>query len=709
MFIAFIGALLPLCGCINEELSDDSSSGNTIESPRDGEKLYASLRLNIAGDSDTRAAWDSNDENGTSYFDKGLSAEKAIYTDYTSTTDSPHFIMLFDAQGNQVLDITPISLGSADETNQDYTEYLTTTLEIEADLLKNYSENDFTSMKILCIINASNDLINKIKDSKINGALSYSGVTGIILDNDNCFYLSVTDPESEVTQKYFTMSSSIVVDDNGNLIPGKNQGESLTFYKNATQAENNPYSVYVERLQAKYTLIIKDSNGKYVYLSKINTASNNAPMATAPGTKDNPSPAERLILIPSGNTAKALKYVTSYTRSTSIENRNQVNIQYAEPGDWEINVIGWGINGLEKEEYLFKKLANTNYYNNWKRWANSSSDYTYRTFWAEDPNYSSGTYPDQYRPYPESSKDFSRSMNKSATLNYYNFYDLSQRELRVYPYENTFNADILDSKKYSSQSFMRAGSHLVLTAQLLIKGFDDDYLLNNMFFDENGLAIDNGNNPAKSKLLMNDIFWTEDAYKEYVVEYLGYLMLTDENRKIFGDTDGNFYLDDNGNHAHGVNFEIASIDIKGGDAYVYVKPSRGVKLFVKKGHQYTEVTDKYEAFVKAYPELMAANYSNGMMYYAKGSYHNRSVESVEDITTGDFGTVRNAWYAFTVEAIYKPGNPVDNANQEIIPNNEPEGESIGMTLHILDWHKIYTSVDVSGQNSRPGGTYGGGS
>lgn len=97
-------------------------------------------------------------------------------------------------------------------------------------------------------------------------------------------------------------------------------------------------------------------------------------------------------------------------------------------------------------------------------------------------------------------------------------------------------------------------------------------------------------------------------------------------------------------------------------------------------------------------------YKNGMMYYAVPIQHYIAVGKGEDyvidydkIYTGDYGVVRNHWYKFTINAIAKPGIPVHDPNQPIIPNYDMEDRYIGFEVVILPWHIVDNGNVTLGQ------------
>lgn len=85
----------------------------------------------------------------------------------------------------------------------------------------------------------------------------------------------------------------------------------------------------------------------------------------------------------------------------------------------------------------------------------------------------------------------------------------------------------------------------------------------------------------------------------------------------------------------------------------------------------------------------------GCMYYAIPIQHyiaageDKNYEAkYTNINTGDYGIVRNHWYKFTINAIAKPGIPVHDPDQPIIPNYDEEDRYIGLQVVIIPWHVV---------------------
>lgn len=97
-------------------------------------------------------------------------------------------------------------------------------------------------------------------------------------------------------------------------------------------------------------------------------------------------------------------------------------------------------------------------------------------------------------------------------------------------------------------------------------------------------------------------------------------------------------------------------------------------------------------------------FKNGRMYYAVPIQHFLAAGAgekyefkYENLKVGDYGVVRNHWYKFVVNQILKPGIPVHDEDQPIIPNYDDEDRYIGLEVIILPWHIVDNGNVTLGQ------------
>lgn len=530
--------------------------------------------------------------------------------------------------------------------------------------------------------------------------------------------VDTSDPESlAMTQGYFTMSSTIYrLEDSESifdLTPLRTDGP--VFFETVEEAilPENLVKFNVERLLAKFTFIVKDGNRRF-----------------------NDS---KPIILPGSNKLKVrMEYAPTDAQATK-------DIMT----EWQVNLVNWGLNGLEKNEYLVKNLVekpatypfsiSSNYYIGW------NAPILERSYWGIDENYSSGVYPYQYRQALDSDGVLSATTNNiysagyddtkgltkgNYSLIYKPYSAYTERTENKYTVENSFDSSIHSEQDLSTSPWLRCGTHIILTAQLIfnevdkdvdltkadatgfISGVSDKYFSNGLWWSEAALK-----QQALSTLFTNIYYNKESAPIPDVVNggniaFINTLENTlDDNTPLaVKDANGNIVPlkhDDLADNAEEY-FEFAPAFIKGGDGWVSLKKIDGVELYAyyQKFNPDGSVTNyvldpltdaQLASYIYRFTNL-AKHYKQGRMYYALAIRHNLDSENfltnpVTQVNTGDYGVVRNTWYRMTLNNVLHPGTPVDDQDQPIIPNPEPDEKSLGVEVEIIPWRTVDITVD----------------
>lgn len=413
---------------------------------------------------------------------------------------------------------------------------------------------------------------------------------------------------------------------------------------------------------------------------------------------------------------------------------------------WSINMVNWGMNALERNTYLFKSLAqapaaypwlaDANFYNGW------TSPFQFRSYWGIDENYNEWIYPDQYRVALDADLT-SATANTIYSDNYasaglgqkdlpliYKSYDsfakYSTRADDKYTVENTFDETIFEGQDLTGKPFLRSGTHIIIAAQLIIDALDKDINMANV--DENGFLTD-----VTDKYFSNNFYWSEEALLQQEVATLlanlnydgnengqgekvnnvkniftGVLIdLINDPESAHYDEEADIQLLINGTAVTTDNatdfFEFAPAFIKGGDGWVTLhlkdkingeKPL--VQALYKDGSKIDISNEQLVSYIYHFTNL-AKHYAQGRMYYALPIRHNLNslnfLTNTGEVSTGDYGVVRNHWYRLTINSIFSPGTPVDDPAQPIIPNNEPDEKSLGIEVEVLSWEEVPIGVN----------------
>lgn len=794
---------LVLSGCKDDTIlpgADNELPG--IETPS-GDEMYMAIRIYNAGSVETgsRSGMDPNfDSNGKDYdgsaggkFNTGLASENAIYPSGTKT-DCPNYLLIFGKSDTDLEDQLECLLPLFDwdyaengkpksendnekfPNNTGYTDYNT----FYTSANKYELPESFDNRKVLVVLNASALLQTKLKaalkdNEPYESIMKWKIGDPSIIDDDFLYYIS---PDNT---KYFTMSSSIVIpmkDLDKALTQSGYKGPSVVKWnyawcKDRTSAAQKPvFSFFIERLQSKFTLTIKvPKEDKYCYFTT------------------NPDAVEKGQYIPLINSpmvisstdmeeAQTIQYIKTYKRrrNGNPEDKDYVKQFIETAGEWKINLMGWNVNGVHRQEYLFKQIdKDKGYYDGW----NVENYSPYRNFWAESPLYDEQrTIPDQYRrakvlkygykevegvstpsksltyaslEYDDNVKAWDNVKDRQDIMTYFTFNGLNEFSPHQYSAENTYDPVKQWPNKdkwgeiWKGRAYMRAGNHIILTAQLLIEGLDpEDVFSANKFNPSSHLVVGNTTGgttrQAESKYYMNDIYWSAEAYREYVGEYIGYWMQEDE--ETFGHNDGVFYVPnfDNNTHepifpsdlsnlvpAESQDFFIEPLGVEGGDGWAHVIPniasirndldvqnmtdSEKEKTVVFYAYDpdnvneedgspiFTPITMKtFELLAHAHPEYYARHFNAGRMYYSIPVTHYDPEKAYMSFSPGRYGAVRNHWYNYTVTSIKNIGTSVSDPSADlIIPNTDHSYDALGLTLSVLPWHWVEEDVDITSQ------------
>lgn len=661
----------------------------------------------------------------------------------------------------------------------------------------------FENRRAMVVLNAKDNLKAKL-NACLNQKKKYSQVLELEVGEFGANYSDQDLYFSNDVTTFFTMSSSMVFT-KANEFQGKSEVDSKVyrpavikrnFNWQATKdlaAQNPVISFFIERLQSKVSLTFnslrnQDDQIRY-YL-----AANDGEVETETTESETiiKYQAKKNLIFEAGESKdfkpadewKTIRYIKEYERQYTPETapidpdeedesgdgndtvtEPDLNAQVTEEEEevieylaqttknWKINVTGWNINAVKKQEYLFKNLFKNNtskadYYTGWQ--VNNLDPY--RNFWSESVNYSNEKFPAQFRRayylqadernpstilIKDNSLDYWKTEDDDVDYTYHQLYlkyftysELAKKSLHQYAAENTYDKSIYSDgvttfeKLASTQEHLRAGSHVIVTAQLLIDGFDEDAYE----------SEPTGTNPlvanVEDKYYMNGVFWTKDAYIEYVLEYLGYWMQKEKN--LFPNSNGYLYtgvtqemldsqeieIDEVAQGiepsdeavAHATDFDITPLHVKGSDGMVSIKrkdSNTKIYYYNTEDRKYVEIeaipwdetnpkADLFQLLVFLHPEYFAKLYKEGRMYYAIPVEHYKNATATAPYTA-QYGMVRNHWYSFNVTSFSAPGTPVAVPEQLIIPNNDLTCETLGITLAIFPWHTINARVNIEDQ------------
>lgn len=441
---------------------------------------------------------------------------------------------------------------------------------------------------------------------------------------------------------YFTMTNTVYVD--GDIIRTETAIDPTQICRTVEEAASNPVIIHVERVLAKFTLTYANAD------------------------------IEKVGIITPKEDVEKLTFFDYQTELGSLVFKSDV--------EWNVYIQGWGVNATETETYLFKNLgdvaSNGWKYGNWGRESEGLgwNDITrLRSYWAVDPHYQGEEaidYPEQYRNAEgvvsaKDADDNTYTKTKAGLpLKYYSFNELSNAAPQKYAVENTFAHEWL-----TNTNFNRASTHIIVAAVLLTGG---------------------ETNPDKAKTIYNynKVYWYaedgKEGYDDMPEALKGYMIKQivarweAANGAIYTDNEGKTKLSAD----NAADFVVAPADVKNGDGRVMLTCSK--TLYDKDGNAVSAV--EFEKYLKEYGT--ARRYDHGRMYYTIPVKHWKSLASNDGkYAVGSYGVVRNHWYKTNISAINSLGIPVDNPDQPIIPNDDPDKDgNAAFEIVIIPWHVV---------------------
>lgn len=317
------------------------------------------------------------------------------------------------------------------------------------------------------------------------------------------------------------------------------------------------------------------------------------------------------------------------TLSSNIE-----DLQDSEGNVLKFTLKGYALTGLNTTEYYLKHLQD------WSAWTwtwNNASDH--RSFWAEDPNYTS------------------MPSDKGLDFVSYNEVDDNNKQPQYCP-ENTLTAALYESDKFQAcTSILVIGSYTVVNVdgESVTDADGTFYMYGGKVYSEINL---------KNQLANNGLVYTRTGNG------------TQESPYVYTSAEPSAYTLVRISGTNEVTLSLTQ------GATTYYTPN-------EEGTDYVEITD-YTAFNATLAKQVggAEKYNAGKTYFAV------PIEHLATSGDGHIGVVRNHSYVLTLESIKGLGDGVYDPTEDIIPVPPTNKYYVGATLNILSWHVVNQSVNL---------------
>ncbi|MCH5331228.1 MAG: Mfa1 fimbrilin C-terminal domain-containing protein [Alistipes sp.] len=664
-------------------------------------------------------------------------------------TLNSHVAIFFDANGgyfgysyltpkNQITDGSGSHKGDADHNgNEDYktTEKLYTYITRDPRV----SKNGQNPTSVLVLLNARPANIEELLENLTNG-YNLEKVKNELGSFDKFGIYKVDD-----THSYYTMTNAVYLDNEEGISTLKLAVDVTgKVCASPEQAAANPVTIFVERVVAKHSLTFSQ-NGAKVSVGQlsgfITPGANSATddyntkfsyVAEFNNEDDTPKPVVytwKAHIVGWG--ANALETNTFlYKRLQGTDNVNFNPNTSTDFDSW------WNVPYFHRSYWAIDPNYNT------------GDNYS----WDE----SCHGYPNQYRPTYDGSvlswtdkslydPEGTEYQAKKWALDYVSYNSVKSTANNVYTLENTFAYE----QALKNYAPLRYGTHVLVAAQLIFDNVD------NVTYQK-GFIDHVADKVYADGYFWSPEAYLHWAYKQ-VTEYVANGVAHTKVKDVFSTTNGviafaaahpkalhTFYVKDGEEYKPLVYkesdgdgtaisdvFELAKAYIENGDGKVALTLKDNAEVYYRvvdeevepeePGDEPVEPTEPEPVYVKLTKQQIASltqtvmpaaakYYNKGSMYYAVpvkhysiykedfsglGSAYYTGGESHDtEYTLGDFGTVRNHWYSFNISDIKKPGTPVDDPEDPIIPNEPEEYDYLGVEIVVLPWHVIEQDVEL---------------
>ena len=297
---------------------------------------------------------------------------------------------------------------------------------------------------------------------------------------------------------------------------------------------------------------------------------------------------------------------------------------------------GYALTGLNSTEYYIKHLQDWSAFE-WT-WNNASD---YRSYWAEDPNYSSVS---------------------AGDLSFISYDDvIANNKATQYCPENTFASTLYDTHNFQAcTSVLVVGSYAVTDAEGESVADADG-----TFYMYGGIAYSETN--LLNRLANNGLVFTRSGAG------------TSEDPHVYTSADPTAYA-------------LVKLATSEAGNEVTLSLTQGETTYYTPGAEggYTEITD-YAAFNATLAAHVggAEKYTEGKAFFAVPIEHLNPTPG-----DGQYGVVRNHSYQLTLQSIRGMGDGVFDPTEDIIPTPPTNKYYVGATLNILSWHVVNQDVNL---------------
>ena len=453
----YLSALLVgsvLVGCVEKSGPDGPNAWQQGDTP-----YYVNLRLRTQSDMFTRADEEPAQNNNNKI--------DGTHEEHDICKTAGNFALFFDVDGKYISfanlysvnekpndgetpDVWGDKHGHEDETED--------TPQVEATYTcRFYGFANRQPAKVLVVVNAPVKIYDQLTDFPgwtLDEVMKQVWDESVDPYGNLGFYTTKTDGKMT---RYFTMTNTTYIDRNGNLHCAEEIPEGSITTDEDEVEDLSPVTIYLERMVSKFSMSLNFNPDEYHPVS---------------------------------------------SQSLDVCKYENGVLTYSE-APWALQLLGWGLNGLETQNYLFKNVDKTG---DWLGHPGWNSPAERRCYWSVDPHYDDlRVYPWQhddamdrydldhrdwyndFHSYDE--KDGSAQVNGGFALKYYPFKDFcpdvsddgsfpegyAYNTGIYYTPENTFMQGMQVDISRGTRAYELAGTHVLLCARLLLSDVNGGY------------------------------------------------------------------------------------------------------------------------------------------------------------------------------------------------------------------------------------------
>lgn len=450
-FYQYLSALLVgsiFVGCV--EKSGPENNPNVWQ--QGDTPYYVNLRLKTQSDTFTRAGDDDRLTDGEHF-------------EHDIDKNAGNFALFFDGDGKYIsyadlysVNEEPNDTEAADEGGKKHG-HEDAPVPVEATYsCRFYGFANRQPELVLVVVNAPKKIYDRITDFP---GWTVSEVMKQVWDESDEPYGTIgfhTVGTGDEEKQYFTMTNTTYIDGDGKLHCAESIPEGSITTDESKVNSLEPVTIYLERMVSKFSMSLNFNPDEYHPVS---------------------------------------------SQSLDVCIYENGVLTYSE-APWALQLLGWGLNGLETQNYLFKNVEETGDWLNHSGW-NSPAER--RCYWSVDPHYydDPAVYPWQhddakdrydknhpnwyvnFHSYDE--KDGSTQVNGGFALKYYPFNhfcpdvsddgsfpkEYAYKSDTYYTPENTFMQGMQVDISRGTRAYELAGTHVLLCARLLLSEGNGDY------------------------------------------------------------------------------------------------------------------------------------------------------------------------------------------------------------------------------------------